>query len=211
MVQKKQFSILKSSLISMERSSIFTHFYAVSFLQNRFLWSSQRFFILSTRRLFTKMLDVSERPIKIMVRSYCMLFAILLTSSSSSQTKAFARKLDCKIPYKILQGLWKGTIFNYNFQRTLNFRLLLMFKLLQPLPYIEQSSKTTFLKIYLKCIKTGLIWYSYDHPVRNNEPLKLREILFFHKHFSCKIKKLKHCSSSITQKYKRMLFTYEKF
>ena len=63
------------------------------------------FFYLEYRHIFTKMLDDSERSIKIMVRSYCKLFAILLTSSSSSQTKTFAWKLDCKIPYKILQGL----------------------------------------------------------------------------------------------------------
>ena len=57
------------------------NFYAASFSMKTCFYETSYIFISSTRRIFTKLLAVSESSIKMKVRSHWTLFVILLTSA----------------------------------------------------------------------------------------------------------------------------------
>ena len=83
-------------------------------------------FISTTRRIFTKLLDVSESSIKIKVRSDQTLFVILLTLAVIYKQRLLDRneivqylhnsklitlaKIILESLYKVLQDSWKGVI-----------------------------------------------------------------------------------------------------
>ena len=60
---------------------MFAHFMSPVLNKNVFFMKLAMLFISTTRRIFTKLLDVSESSIKIKVRSDQTLFVILLTSA----------------------------------------------------------------------------------------------------------------------------------
>ena len=62
----------------MECLNVFTLFYAASFLIKRVFMKLAMFFTSSARRIFIKLLSVSESSEKLKVRSHYALFLILL-------------------------------------------------------------------------------------------------------------------------------------
>ena len=75
-------------------------------------------------------------------------------------------------PHKFLKVYEKDRYLNspYNFQRLIDFRLLLMFNCHSFWFTFNKVAKLKYLESSLKCLKTGREWYPYDHPEVNNNP-----------------------------------------
>ena len=95
-----------------------------------------------------------------------------------------------------------------NFQRAFNFRLLLTLKLSELLPYIDQSSKTTFFRKcnYMSPNRPNLI--SVQPPSKKQRTLKiLRKVYFFMVVFLIKYES-SNTDFNITQKIRQIFFNF---
>ena len=160
-------------------------------------YGTSKFFIQAARRNFTKLLAVSEISTEIKSRLYWTRSVILLTSPFTCKQRLLHGNVieyylqNCKCcnvgqdPFR--NPLSSSLIDPNNFQRLLNFRLLLTFNFC----LISKAAKLYFLKSSLKYFKTWQNWYPYD-PVSNNGPLSLWKTFLFRRRFSCKIRKFKY-------------------
>ena len=123
------------ALIIMKRFLKFMYLYVASFSIRTCFYETSSVFYLKYKKYFHKTISFSESSIKIKVRLHWILVVILLTSAFICNlqmlqrwTKPFCQSL---IKFcKVHKRTDKRTLNNqYNFQRPLNFGLLLTFKL----------------------------------------------------------------------------------
>ena len=105
---------------------MFTHFYVALFFKKKCFMKLATFFISSTKRIFTKLLSVSESSVKVKVGSHWAHFLILLTSAVICKQQIYMEMRLCNI-FKTansitlnktiseslceeLQGLWKRPV-----------------------------------------------------------------------------------------------------